>query len=139
MDIDALRGIDLEAEDATSGPYYSSQDTTKTDTSEMEVSSRAIPSPECDFVDIDEFLGASTTGYGLSLPMNVIKDKALETIDLTGIGETGVTNLLFIRTEERQMTKTVATKEPIGMTPVIFPLEVQYLKSLFLLPIIVSL
>jgi hypothetical protein len=138
MDIDALRGIDHEAEDATSGPYYSSHDMTKTDTSKMEVSSRAIPSQECDFIDIDDFLGASTTGSGLSLPL-VIKEEALETIDLTGIGETGVTNTRFIRTNERQMTKTVTPKEPIGMTPVMFPLEVHFLKGLLLLPIIVSL
>lgn len=138
MDIDALRGINLEAEDVTSGPYYSSHDTTKTDTSEMEISSRAIPSQECDFIDIDDFLDASTTRSGLSLPL-VIKEEALETIDLTNIGETGVTNVRFIKTNERQMTKTVTSKEPIGITPVMLPLEFHYLKGLLLLPIIVSL
>ncbi|KAF2471123.1 uncharacterized protein BDR25DRAFT_355029 [Lindgomyces ingoldianus] len=79
--------IDLEAEEATSGPYYSSQNTTKTDNSEMEVSPRAILSPECNFININDLLSASTTGYVLSLPLNGIKEEALETIGLTGIDD----------------------------------------------------
>jgi hypothetical protein len=141
MDIDELRGIDLIAElDATSGPYYFSHDTAKRENSVMEASPRSIPGPECDFIDIDDLLGASTTAYELSLPFSRIKEEALETIDLTGIGETDVTNFRSIGTNERQITKKkMIPKEPIGMIPVMFLLEVHFLKGLLLLPIMVSL
>ena len=90
MDVDEPRDIDLIAElDATSGPYYSSHDTPRGENSAIEASPRSISSPECDFIDIDDLLGASTTAHGLSLPLNRIKEEeALETIDLTGISET---------------------------------------------------
>jgi hypothetical protein len=95
--IDEWRAIDLTAEgDVTSGPYYSNYSTTRIENPEIQGSPRAIPSPECEFIDIDDLLGASTTEYGLSLPQNKIKEEALETIDLTGIGETGVSNLCSI-------------------------------------------
>lgn len=140
MDIDELRGIDLIAElDATFGLYYSGRDMAKRENSVIEVSPRSTPSPECDFINISELLGASTIAHGLSLPLNRIKDEAFETIDLTGIGETNVTNLRSIRTNERQMTKKKIPKEPIGTTPVMFPLKVHFLKGLLLLPIMVSL
>lgn len=88
MDIDEWRVIDLTAEDdVTSGPYHSTYSTTRTENSEIEGLPRATPSPECDFIGIDDLLGASTTEYGLSLPQNKIKEEALETIDLTGIDD----------------------------------------------------
>jgi hypothetical protein len=141
MNIDKLRSINLIAElNATFGPYYSSHDTVKRENSVMKVLSRSIPSPECDFIDINDLLDTSTTIYRLSLSLNRIKEEALETIDLTGIDKTDVTNLRSIGTNERQITKKkMIPKESIGMTPVIFPLEVHFLKGLLLLLIIVSL
>ena len=141
IDIDELKGINFIAElDTTFGPYYSSHDTAKRKNSVMEVSPQSILSPEGDFIDIDDILGASTTAYGLSLPLNRIKEETLETIDLTGIGETDVNKFHFIGTNERQMTKKkIIPKESIGMTPVMCPLEVHFLKSLLLLSIMVSL
>lgn len=56
----------------------------------MEVLSRAIPSPEYNFIDIDNLLGGPATGYRLSLPQDRVKEEAIETIDLTGIGKIGV-------------------------------------------------
>ena len=96
IDINELRAIGLIAEDnSTSGPYYSSYSTI-IENSKMAGSRRVIPSPECDFIDIDDLLGASTTKYRLSLPLNKIKEEALKAIDLTGIGKTGIINLCFI-------------------------------------------
>jgi hypothetical protein len=97
MDIEELRVIDLTAEDdATSRPYYSSYSTIIAENSEIEGSPRVIPSPEYDLIDIDDLLGASTTKYRLSLSSNRFKEEVLKTIDLTAIGETGMTNLYSI-------------------------------------------
>jgi hypothetical protein len=88
MDIDELRVIDLTAEDNTTfGPYYSDYNMTISENSERESSLQATPSPECDFIDIDDILSASTTEYDLSQPEKKFVEEALETIDLTGIGE----------------------------------------------------
>lgn len=53
----------------------------------MESSLQATPSPECDFIDINDILSTLTTDYNLSQPEKKFIEEALETRDLTGIGE----------------------------------------------------
>jgi hypothetical protein len=92
---------------------------------------------ECDFADIDDLRGASTTAHGLSLPLDRISEEELEIIDLTGISGADLNNFRSIGTNERQMTKIPKTL--IGLTPVTFLLEVSFPKGLMLLPSMVSL
>jgi hypothetical protein len=88
MDIDESRVVDLTAEDSTNfGPYYSDYNMTIAENSEMKSSLQATSSPECDFIDIDDLLSTSTTEYYLSHHEKKVVKEALETIDLTGIGE----------------------------------------------------
>ena len=83
-----LRDLDLISEgDAACGPSRFTYSTKGATESKKEVSLRAIPSLDCD-VDIDSVLCASPFDSGLSLLRSKIRDEALETIDLTGLGKT---------------------------------------------------
>jgi hypothetical protein len=84
---------DLAEDDAACEPSHFTYSTKKSTESEREASLRAIPSLDCDFVDIDSVLCASPVGSGLSLLRSKIREGALETIDLTRIGKTDEANI----------------------------------------------
>jgi hypothetical protein len=89
-----LSNANLMAEDGhASRPSHPTYSTTRATELDVEVSLRAIPNLDCDFVDIENVLCASKFDSGLSLLQREIKKEALETIDLTGISKKGEANL----------------------------------------------